>query len=77
MGNPAVTAEQFDLVYDVLSFSLATMMATTIFIWMRLVRCVKSIMMILVYREYFFFTECFLMNYDGFDHLNIFFRIES
>jgi len=26
---------QFDLVYDVLSFSLATMMATTIFLWMR------------------------------------------
>jgi len=36
MGNPPVTTEQFDLVYDVLSFSLATMMATTIFIWMRL-----------------------------------------
>jgi len=31
----AVTANQFNLVYDVLSFSLATMMATTIFCWMR------------------------------------------
>jgi len=30
-----VTANQFNLVYDVLSFSLATMMATTIFLWMR------------------------------------------
>ena len=38
MANPAVSTEQFDLVYDVLSFSLATMMATTIFIWLRLVR---------------------------------------
>jgi bacteriorhodopsin len=32
---PAITANQFNLVYDVLSFSLATMMATTIFCWMR------------------------------------------
>lgn len=32
-----VTATQFTLVYDVLSFSLATMMATTIFLWMRVV----------------------------------------
>jgi len=31
----AVTANQFNLIYDVLSFSLATMMATTIFCWMR------------------------------------------
>jgi len=31
----ALTANQFNLVYDVLSFSLATMMATTIFLWMR------------------------------------------
>jgi len=31
----AITANQFNLVYDVLSFSLATMMATTIFCWMR------------------------------------------
>jgi bacteriorhodopsin len=30
-----VTANQYNLVYDVLSFSLATMMATTIFLWMR------------------------------------------
>jgi len=30
-----VTAKQFNLVYDVLSFSLATMMATTIFLWFR------------------------------------------
>jgi len=30
-----VTANQFNLVYDVLSFCLATMMATTIFLWMR------------------------------------------
>merc|ERR1719401_1314965 len=30
-----MSATQFDLVYDVLSFSLATMMATTIFLWMR------------------------------------------
>jgi len=29
------TPTQFNLVYDVLSFSLATMMATTIFLWMR------------------------------------------
>ena len=33
----ALTANQFNLVYDVLSFSLATMMATTIFLWMRVV----------------------------------------
>jgi len=31
----AITANQFNLIYDVLSFSLATMMATTIFCWMR------------------------------------------
>jgi len=30
-----VSAKQFNLVYNVLSFSLATMMATTIFLWMR------------------------------------------
>lgn len=30
-----VTANQFNLVYNVLSFSFATMMATTIFLWMR------------------------------------------
>jgi len=30
-----ITANQFNLVYDVLSFSFATMMATTIFLWMR------------------------------------------
>jgi len=31
----AMTANQYNLIYDVLSFSLATMMATTIFLWMR------------------------------------------
>jgi len=31
----SITANQFNLIYDVLSFSLATMMATTIFLWMR------------------------------------------
>jgi len=31
----SITANQYNLVYDVLSFSLATMMATTIFLWMR------------------------------------------
>jgi len=41
MANPEITREQFDLVYDVLSFSLATMMATTIFIWMRLGECAE------------------------------------
>jgi len=30
-----ITANQFNLVYDVLSFSFATMIATTIFLWMR------------------------------------------
>lgn len=30
-----ISANQFNLVYNVLSFSLATMMATTIFLWMR------------------------------------------
>jgi bacteriorhodopsin len=30
-----VSATEYNLVYDVLSFSLATMMATTIFLWMR------------------------------------------
>merc|ERR1711935_401373 len=30
-----MSANQFNLTYDVLSFSLATMMATTIFLWMR------------------------------------------
>jgi len=30
-----LSANQFNLVYDVLSFSLASMMATTIFLWMR------------------------------------------
>merc|ERR1711957_1081367 len=42
MANPAVSTEQFDLVYDVLSFSLATMMATTIFIWLRLGEVAES-----------------------------------
>lgn len=31
-----MTNEQFQLVYNALSFSLATMMATTIFVWLRL-----------------------------------------
>jgi len=31
----SITVTQFNLVYDVLSFSLATMAATTIFLWMR------------------------------------------
>jgi len=31
----AMSANQYNLTYDVLSFSLATMMATTIFLWMR------------------------------------------
>lgn len=35
VGVEEMTSTQFDLVYDVLSFSLATMMATTIFLWMR------------------------------------------
>jgi len=30
-----MTPDQYNLVYDILSFSLATMMATTIFLWMR------------------------------------------
>jgi len=37
MSTP--TANQFNLTYDVLSFSLATMMATTIFLWMRVPSC--------------------------------------
>jgi len=32
----AITDVQFNLVYDLLSFSLATMMATTIFLWLRI-----------------------------------------
>merc|ERR1740124_1867497 len=32
---------QFNLVYNVLSFSLATMMATTIFCWMRVGSCAE------------------------------------
>merc|ERR1711908_185998 len=40
MGIPAammfeMTDGQFQLVYNILSFSLASMMATTIFLWMR------------------------------------------
>jgi len=34
-------ASQFNLVYNVLSFSLATMMATTIFCWMRVSSCAE------------------------------------
>jgi len=37
-----VTATQYNLVYDVLSFSLATMMATTIFLWMRVGSCAEK-----------------------------------
>jgi len=33
---------QYNLVYDVLSFTLATMMATTIFLWMRLESCIEQ-----------------------------------
>ena len=32
-----VTAGQFDLVYNALSFTLASMMASTIFFWIRMV----------------------------------------
>jgi len=35
MAVASMQPTQFDLVYDVLSFSLATMMATTIFLWTR------------------------------------------
>jgi bacteriorhodopsin len=37
-----VTVTQYNLVYDVLSFTLATMMATTIFLWMRLGSCAEQ-----------------------------------
>jgi len=37
-----ITPTQFNLVYDVLSFSLATMMATTIFLWMRVPSCAEK-----------------------------------
>jgi len=36
MVQPEMTIDQFNLVYNALSFSLATMMATTIFVWLRL-----------------------------------------
>jgi len=36
-----MTPNQFNLVYNVLSFSLATMMATTIFCWMRVGSCAQ------------------------------------
>ena len=39
MGGFEVSVNQYNLVYNALSFSLATMMATTIFCWMRVVRC--------------------------------------
>lgn len=32
----SVTGAQFDLVYNVLSFALASMMASTLFFWLRL-----------------------------------------
>mmetsp|Transcript_18717 Transcript_18717/g.21524 ORF Transcript_18717/g.21524 Transcript_18717/m.21524 type:complete len:254 (+) Transcript_18717:57-818(+) len=35
MTNPPMSETQFTLVYDALSFSLATMMASTIFFWLR------------------------------------------
>jgi len=38
MSDP-MTPDQYNLVYDILSFSLATMMATTIFLWMRVPSC--------------------------------------
>lgn len=37
-----MTIVQYNLVYDVLSFTLATMMATTIFLWMRLGSCAEQ-----------------------------------
>jgi len=37
----AMTPDKFNLVYDILSFSLATMMATTIFLWMRVPGCAE------------------------------------
>lgn len=40
MGSISVV--HYDLVYDVISFTLATMMATTIFLWMRLESCVEQ-----------------------------------
>jgi len=39
---PDMTTTEFNLVYDVLSFSLATMMATTIFLWMRVPSCAEK-----------------------------------
>jgi bacteriorhodopsin len=41
MGE-VMTPTQFNIVYDVLSFSLATMMATTIFLWMRVGSCAEK-----------------------------------
>jgi hypothetical protein len=38
-----ITVNQFNLVYDFLSFSLACMAATTIFVWMRVVRSFMDI----------------------------------
>jgi len=38
----AISDVQFNLVYDVLSFSLATMMATTIFLWLRIGSCAEK-----------------------------------
>jgi len=37
MAVSELTANQYNLVYDFLSFSFATMAATTIFCWMRVV----------------------------------------
>lgn len=41
MATEVMTPNQFNLVYNVLSFSLATMMATTIFCWMRVESCAQ------------------------------------
>ena len=38
-----ISGTQFTIVYDVMSFSFATMMATTIFLWMRVVSSVDTI----------------------------------
>lgn len=37
-----VSPTEYNLVYDVLSFSFATMMATTIFLWMRVSSCAEQ-----------------------------------
>jgi len=37
-----ISPTEFEIVYDILSFSLATMMATTIFLWIRLPSCAEK-----------------------------------